>query len=475
MFGFLLNWPLAVFLLLAASTALAVAQNGVGSPVFWIGLGLAVLATAGLAALYRRARATGPALERALDEGLGADWRDGVDAGLAARLRRRPSLARVLLAPISFRGRIERIANLRYGPARRGNLLDVYRDRSGRSGRPTLVYLHGGAFRFGSKRFGARHLLNRLAADGWVCISANYRLRGTGFAEPLMDVEKVIAWVREHGREYGADPTSLFLAGSSAGGQLALRAALAPDEPGGKTPVAGLVHAVTLLLVILVAAPLARDVPLSVLAGILLVVAYNMGDWAEVPEILKLSKNDISVWLATFALTVFADLSVAVEVGMILAALLMIRKIALTTTVTEETKDEVEAARVHLMQGKTVPDYVTVFRIQGPFLFGGLDKLSVITDQLRMLPPIVILRLRNMTALDGSGLGALEDLADELQATGRTLILCGAREQPAKLMDQAEFDEHVGHENICADLDQALARARTVRAGTAAAAASSAR
>ena len=231
---------------------------------------------------------------------------------------------------------------------------------------------------------------------------------------------------------------------------------------GARTPVAGIVHALTLLLLIAVAAPLAKDVPLAVLAGILLVVAYNMGEWHEIPDILKLSKNDISVWLATFALTVFADLSVAVEVGMILAALLMIRKIAMTTTVTEETEEDVEAARVHLMQDKSVPDYVTVFRIQGPFLFGGLDKLSVITDKLAQLPPIVVLRLRNMTALDGSGLGALEDLADALHGTGRTLILCGAREQPAKLMDQAEFDEHVGHANICADLDAALLRARAV-------------
>ena len=201
------------------------------------------------------------------------------------------------------------------------------------------------------------------------------------------------------------------------------------------------------------------------LAGILMVVAWNMGDWREIADILKLSRNDISVWLATFTLTVFADLTVAVEAGMILAALLMIRKIARTTSVTEETEDDVEAARVHLMQDKRVPDQVTVFRIQGPFLFGGLDKLSAITDKLAELPPIVILRLRNMTALDGSGLGALEDLAAALHATGRTLILCGAREQPAKLMEQAEFDRHVGHENICADLDRALARASEILSG----------
>jgi SulP family sulfate permease len=233
---------------------------------------------------------------------------------------------------------------------------------------------------------------------------------------------------------------------------------------GAKTPIAGIVHALTLLAVVLVAAPLARDVPLAALAGILLVVAWNMGEWGEIPDILRLSKNDISVWLATFALTVFADLTVAVEVGMILAALLMIRKIARTTTVTEETEEEVEAARVHLMQDKAVPDYVTVFRIHGPFLFGGLDKLSAITGKLAELPPIVILRLRNMTALDGSGLGALEDLADELHASGRTLILCGAREQPAKLMEKAEFHEHVGDANICDDLDAALVRARQLHA-----------
>ena len=234
---------------------------------------------------------------------------------------------------------------------------------------------------------------------------------------------------------------------------------------GARTPVAGIVHGLTLLLVLLFAAPLAKDVPLAVLAGILMVVAYNMGEWREIPDILKLSRNDISVWLATFALTVFADLTVAVEVGMILAALLMIRKIAVTTTVVEETEEDVEAARVHLMQDKSVPDYVTVFRIHGPFLFGGLDKLATITDQLATLPPIVILRLRNMTAIDGSGLGALEDLADTLHASQRTLILCGAREQPAKLMEQAEFDEHVGHQNICPDLDRALARAEAIAHG----------
>jgi acetyl esterase/lipase len=235
LFSFPLSWPLAVLLVLVASTALAVAQNGVRSPVFWLGLVLHAVAAAGLVVLARREHGTGPALERGLDEGLGPGWRDSVDEALVARIRRRPSLVRILLAPISFRRLgVERIANVRYGPARRGNLLDLYRlrpDRSDDSDRPTLVYLHGGAFRAGSKRFGARHLLYRLAADGWVCISANYRLLPATFPDPLVDVKKVIAWVREHGPGYGADPTTVFLAGSSAGGYLASLAALTPNNP----------------------------------------------------------------------------------------------------------------------------------------------------------------------------------------------------------------------------------------------------
>jgi acetyl esterase/lipase len=231
-FGFLINWPFVAFALLAASTALAIAQSGVGSAVFWIGLGLAVVASAGLVVLDRRALATGRAVERALSEGLGAGWGDGVDAELAARLRRRPSLVRILFAPVFWRQAVERVANLRYGPAGRRNRLDLYRHRSRPSCGPTLIYFHGGAFHFGSKRFGARHLLYRLASQGWVCVSANYRLLPAArFPAPLIDVKKVIAWVREHGREYGADGTAIFLAGSSAGGHLASQAALTPNDP----------------------------------------------------------------------------------------------------------------------------------------------------------------------------------------------------------------------------------------------------
>ncbi len=229
---------------------------------------------------------------------------------------------------------------------------------------------------------------------------------------------------------------------------------------GAKTPVSGMIHALTLLAVILFAAPLVKDLPLAALAGILFMVAYNMGDWAEIPEILKLSKADITVWAITVFLTVFADLTLAVEVGMILAAFTFIRKISLTTTVSKVTDEYVEDSRVHNLQDKDIPDYAAVYRIHGPFLFGVTDKINVITDQISSLPPIVVLRLRNMTAIDATGIAALEELATALHNSGRTMLVCGARPQPDALMREAGFDRHVGAENICANIDEALARAK---------------
>ena len=231
---------------------------------------------------------------------------------------------------------------------------------------------------------------------------------------------------------------------------------------GAQTPVAGMIHALTLLCILLFAAPLVSFVPMSVLAGILMVVSYNMGEWREIPQLLKLTKTDISVWLVTFTLTVFADLTVAVEAGMILAALLFISRVASTTTVSQVTDDYVEDGRVHILQDKDIPYYATIFRIHGPFLFGATEKVAVVTEKIHELPPVVILRLRNMTALDATGLFALEEVAKELHAAGRTLILCGAREQPAQLIHQAEFEDIIGRENICENVQAALRRAEDV-------------
>jgi len=231
---------------------------------------------------------------------------------------------------------------------------------------------------------------------------------------------------------------------------------------GAQSPVAGMIHSLTLLCVLLFAAPLASYIPMAALAGILMIVAYNMGEWREIPQLLRLTKTDISIWLVTFALTVFADLTVAVEAGMILAALLFISRVAATTTVSQVTDDYIEDGRVHILQDKDIPYYATIFRIHGPFLFGATDKISAVTENVHKLPPVVTLRLRNMTALDATGLFALEEVARHLHATKRTLILCGAREQPARLIHQAEFEDVVGAENICENVQEALRRAEEV-------------
>lgn len=231
---------------------------------------------------------------------------------------------------------------------------------------------------------------------------------------------------------------------------------------GARTPVSAIVHGLTLLLVVLVAAPLASGIPLAVLAAILFVVAWNMGEWREIPGILRLEAADIAVWLITFALTVMADLTIAVEAGLALAALLYIYRVTETTSVSIATPEYIAAGQVHSLQGRDVPPYVSIVRIHGPFLFGMTDKLQDMTRDVDALAPIVVLRLRNMTAIDATGLHALEQFAHRLRASNRTLLMCGARHQPARFLSKAEFVDEIGRDNILPHVEAALERAREV-------------
>jgi sulfate permease, SulP family len=233
---------------------------------------------------------------------------------------------------------------------------------------------------------------------------------------------------------------------------------------GARTPVAGIVHALTLLAIVLWGAPLAALVPMPVLAAILVMVAWNMGDWAEIPDVFRTGFTDASVWAVTFALTVFADLTQAVEIGMALAALLFIRRVATTTDIAQVTDEFIARTRPDMLQDKPIPPFAAVFRVTGPLLFGSTDKLDVVRDRLDALPPIVILRLRYMTAIDATGLRAIEDLARDVGASGRIFLISGAREQPLALMRRAHFDKRLGAERICATFDDALARAREIHA-----------
>lgn len=234
---------------------------------------------------------------------------------------------------------------------------------------------------------------------------------------------------------------------------------------GARTPVAAVVHALTLATVVLVLAPWAKYIPLATLAAVLLVVAYNMGEWREIGPILRLEWADKTVWALTFALTVIADLTLAVEVGIALAALLYIHRVAQTTTVSTVTTEYIESSRPHVLQDKNIPPYVKILRIHGPFLFGTTDKLAEETADLSRFPAIVLLRLRNMTAIDATGLHALENLQQRLKKSGRTLLLCGARDQPADFLAKAEFVEHAGKENILPHVQAGLARAQEIYEG----------
>ncbi len=235
---------------------------------------------------------------------------------------------------------------------------------------------------------------------------------------------------------------------------------------GGRTPVAGMIHACTLLVILLFASRLAALVPMAVLGSILLVVAYNMGEWREIPELWKHGWTDRIVWMWTFALTVLADLTVAVEAGMIIAALhVHPARHGHDDRVTRHAGLRQARTRAH-PAGQGDPGYVTILRIHGPFLFGATDKLMAQTAHITDFAPIVVLRLRNMTALDGTGLRAIQDFADALRATDRTLLLCGALPQPAALMNEAEFHRHVGPENILPHVDAALKRAEEIWATT---------
>ena len=228
--GFQLNeLPMIVAAWLLATTSLAAAQGDLGSPGGIAGATLAGLTLSGLAVLLHRSAQARPAATRALGRGLGTGW-DGPAP-------RQPWL-RLLFAPLAVRRRdVVREAGVAYGPAGRENVLDVYRPRSGPASGPCLVYFHGGGYRSGRKNREARALIYRLASEGWVCVSANYRLApASRYPAPLVDAKRAIAWVRGHAPDYGADASTVVVAGSSAGAHLAAMAALTPNtaalQPG---------------------------------------------------------------------------------------------------------------------------------------------------------------------------------------------------------------------------------------------------
>ncbi len=233
-------------------------------------------------------------------------------------------------------------------------------------------------------------------------------------------------------------------------------------EAGGVSPISGILHAATLLAIVLVAAPLAKFVPLAVLSAILVAVALRMGEWREFLRLGKIPRADAAVFLATFSLTIVFDLTVAVEIGMLLAAVLFIKRVTDTTVVsrvTEANEDEVDR---HSIVGKPIPPGVTVYRIAGPFSFGAADKLEDALIGANVRPKVVILRMRSVTSMDTTALNALEMLVEKIRAHHGHVIICGAHTPPFFMMTQAGFLDHLGPGHVAADVDEALAMAAKI-------------
>ncbi len=223
--------PFVIAAWLLVATALAAAQGQVSTTGGLVGLGVAVLTMAGLAVVTERALRARAIAERAIADGMRSAELTGSILHRPRARRRRP-WAQLLFKPLAVRrSDVVRRANIAYGPAGRSNLLDVYLPRSGVTTGPCLVYFHGGAYRTGRKNREARALIYRLASQGWVCVSANYRLADTArYPAPLVDAKRVISWMREQAPSYGADPSSIVVAGSSAGAHLAAMSALTPNQ-----------------------------------------------------------------------------------------------------------------------------------------------------------------------------------------------------------------------------------------------------
>jgi len=223
-----------------------------------------------------------------------------------------------------------------------------------------------------------------------------------------------------------------------------------------------MIHAATLLIILAVAAPLAEHTPLATLSAVLVVVAWNMGEWRQFARLPKWPKGDAAVFLAAFALTILIDLTVAVEIGMVLAAVLFIRRISETTQITAVDQDTDTEGAHHSLVGKAVPEGVLVFRVFGAFFFGAADKLETALHRARQEPEVLILRMRKVLAMDATGLNALEDLHAKLKARHKHLLLSGPHSQPLFVMDKAGFLDRLGRENVCAHIDAALERAREI-------------
>jgi SulP family sulfate permease len=234
---------------------------------------------------------------------------------------------------------------------------------------------------------------------------------------------------------------------------------------GGRTPVAGMVHALTLLLIVTTVGRWVVLVPMPVLAGILLVVAYRMSEWHVFRALLTGPRSDTLVLGTTFALTVLVDLTVAIQVGVVLAALLFMRRMAEVTevrAVTDQLGDEERVGFEAENPDVVLPEGTEVFEIAGSFFFGAAHRFTEALSELSRHPRVVILRMRDVYAVDATGMHALEEVHTRLKKAGTAMILSGVRAQPLAALEKAGVVEKLGRENVQATFREATLRARAV-------------
>jgi SulP family sulfate permease len=234
---------------------------------------------------------------------------------------------------------------------------------------------------------------------------------------------------------------------------------------GGKTPVAGIIHAVVLLLILLLLMPLAQYIPMACLAGVLVVVSYNMSGWRTFKALLKNPKSDVTVLLITFFLTVIFDLTIAIEVGLVIACVLFMRRVMETTEISvikdeidPNKESDVELHEEHLVIRKGIE----VYEINGPYFFGIATRFEEIMSELGDRPKVRVIRMRKVPFIDSTGIHNLSNLCTMSQRENITIVLSGVNEKVYRVLEKSGFNELLGKENICSNINLALERANAL-------------
>lgn len=342
-----------------------------------------------------------------------------------------------------------------------------------------IVYIFGLNVETISSKFGA--LSSSIPAPGIPEITFDkvYNLAGPAFTIAILGaIESLLSAVVADGMIGGKHRSNMELIANGAAnivtpffGGIPATGAIARTvtniRNGGKTPVAGMIHAVVLLLIMLFFGQYAGMIPLCVLASILIVVAYNMSEWREFKAQLKMPKSDVIVLLTTFFLTVIFDLTIAIEVGMVLSAMLFMKRMADVTNVGVISREfdessEADDSGVNSIQGKNIPKGVLIYEINGPFFFGAASKFKEAIRIVAKTTKVLILRLRNVPAIDSTGIATLEDFYYDCKKNSTVLILSGIHAQPMFACERAGLLQKVGDENIRGNIDDALNRAREI-------------